>query len=109
VKTATLFKTQFCEQAPDKNSNPAIGSWAQEAARIAGIRPREGWNRPRKGGVVLRGSLTIDSGGWTARRACQRGGLPAACDGGRQEVCCGAAEARAGQGGVRVAILGGQG
>jgi hypothetical protein len=26
VKTATLFKTQFCEQAPEKNSDPAIGS-----------------------------------------------------------------------------------
>jgi hypothetical protein len=26
VKTATLFKTQFCEQAPEKNPDPAIGS-----------------------------------------------------------------------------------
>jgi hypothetical protein len=58
---------------------------------------------------VLRGSPTTDSGGWTARRAYQRGGLLAVGDGGRRELCCGAAEAQTGQGGVRVAVLGGQG
>jgi hypothetical protein len=55
---------------------------------------------------VLRGDPTTNSEGWTARRACRRGGLPAAGGGGRRELCCGAAEARTGQGGLRVAILG---
>jgi hypothetical protein len=58
---------------------------------------------------VLRGDPTTNSEGWTARRACRRGGLPAAGGGGRRELCCGAAEARTGQGGLRVAVLGGQG
>jgi hypothetical protein len=108
-KLQHYLRLSFANRPLKRTQTLQLGPWAQEAARIVGIQPREGWNRPGKGGVVLRGSPTTDSGGWTARRACRRGGLPAAGDGGRRKLCCGAAEARTEQGRVRVAVLGGQG
>jgi hypothetical protein len=58
---------------------------------------REGSARPGKGGGVLRGSPTTDSEGWTAPRACQRGGSVAPASGGRCELAPGEAAARPGQ------------
>jgi hypothetical protein len=109
LKLQHYLRFSFANRPLKRTQTLQLGPWAQAATRIAGVRPREGWNRPGKGGVVLRGSATTDFGGWTARRACQRGGLPATGNGGRRELCCVAAEARTGQGGVRVAVLGGQG
>jgi hypothetical protein len=43
---------------------------------------------------VLRGSPTTDSGGWTASRACRRGGSAAPASGGRCELASGEAAAR---------------
>jgi hypothetical protein len=43
AKTATLFKIQFCEQAPEKNSDPAIGS--------LGAGSGEDRRNPAKGGT----------------------------------------------------------
>jgi hypothetical protein len=49
----------------------------------AQFRRGEGSARPGKGGGVLRGSPTTDSEGWTALRACRRGGSAAPTFGGR--------------------------
>jgi hypothetical protein len=46
---------------------------------------------------VLRGSPTTDSGGWTAPRACRRGGLAAPASGGHNELASGEAASRPGQ------------
>jgi hypothetical protein len=47
AKTATLFRTQFCEQAPEKNSDPAIGSLGAGSGE-------DRWN-PAKGGTESAG------------------------------------------------------
>jgi hypothetical protein len=62
-----------------------------------------GRNRAGKGGVVLRGSPTTDSRGWTARRACRQGGLAASCGGDRWSVRSGETAAWPGQCVVRAA------
>jgi hypothetical protein len=47
AKTATLFKIQFCEQAPEKNSDPAIGSLGADSG--------EDRRNPAKRGMELAG------------------------------------------------------
>jgi hypothetical protein len=42
VKTTTLFRTQFCEQAPEKNSDPAIGSLGAGSGEDR-RNPAKGW------------------------------------------------------------------
>jgi hypothetical protein len=109
LKLQHYLRFSFANRPLKRTQTLQLGPWAQAATRITRVRPRGGWNRLGKGGVVLRGSATTESGGWTARRACRRGGLLAAGNGGRRELCCVAAEARTGKGGVRVAVLRGQG
>jgi hypothetical protein len=71
-KLQHYLRLSFANRPLKRTLTLQLGPWAQAAVRIAGIRPREGRNRPGKGGVVLRGSPTTDSRGWMARRACQR-------------------------------------
>jgi hypothetical protein len=66
---------------------PAVG---------AQFRRGEGSARPGKGGGVLRGSPTTDSEGWTAPRACRRGGSVAPASGGRCGRSSGEQDARPG-------------
>jgi hypothetical protein len=75
----------------------AIGSLAPWPVDGAQFWRGEGSARPGKGGGVLRGSPTTDSKGWTAPRACRRGGSAAPASGGRCELAFGEAAVRPGQ------------
>jgi hypothetical protein len=97
LKQQHYLRFSFANRPLERTQTLQLGPWAQAAARIAGIRSREGRDRPGKGRVGLRGSPTTDSGGWTARRACRRGGSAASGGTGRWSVRSGNTATRLGQ------------
>jgi hypothetical protein len=97
LKLQHYLRFCFANRPLERTQTLQLGPWAQAAARIAGMRPREGRDRLGKGGVGLRGSPTTDSGGWTARRACRRGGSAALGGTGRWSVRSSDTASRPGQ------------